>query len=222
MIQLAPENNIKPWRGHIPYHRARRWISIHDDGEMPLPLEVFITQSAYLRVCSHAGSDLDHETGGWLLGKWREDAACGRQFIVIEKILPAPYTRRGKVYLTFTQDTQVAMHNTLDQDYPGKTLLGWYHTHPGMGVFLSHYDLWLHEHFFPAPWQVALVIEPQMKMGGFFIPGMDGCMDPLRYSGFHELINHSRHSVVHWTNLLNHAGVLGHGLASINRWRWSG
>ena len=46
-----------------------------------------------------------------------------------------------------------------------------------MGIFLSSWDTWLHSHFFPEAWQVALVIEPYSKSGGFFIQQPDGALD---------------------------------------------
>ena len=201
MIHLAPDQVVEPQYGYIPYQRALRWYSIHDEVVESMPLQVFITQAAFLRVCADAQSDLNNETGGWLLGKRRKDQGSDQRYIVIEKILPAPYTRRGRVFLTFTQDSQVTMYDSLEQDFSGKELLGWYHTHPGMGIFLSRYDLWLHEHFFPEAWKVALVIEPHKNVGGFFIPSRDGELDPYQYSGFFELNNHSNHSVVNWNNL---------------------
>ena len=39
-------------------------------------------------------------------------------------------------------------------------LLGWYHTHPNMAVFLSRYDLRTHRDFH-RPYQFALVLAPQ-------------------------------------------------------------
>ena len=79
------------------------------------------------------------------------------------------YTRQGSVYLTFTQESLVDIHDQIDANYKGQKIVGWYHTHPNMGVFLSHYDTWLHNNFFPEPWQVALVVEPISAIGGFFI-----------------------------------------------------
>jgi hypothetical protein len=71
-----------------------------------------------------------------------------------------------------------------------------------MGIFMSYHDTWLHQNFFQGSWQVALVLEPHMAAGGFFIPGVDGQLDARQYFGFHELINRTRGSVVHWDNLL--------------------
>jgi len=178
---------------------------------LPTPnLDVFMTQGAFVRACAHAGSDLRNEVGGWMIGEWRSDKISQRQFIVIEKIMPAPHTQHGRAYLTFTQDSQVAMHESLETRFPGKKVVGWYHTHPRMGVFFSGHDSWLHLNFFPKPWQVALVIEPHSASGGFFIRGADGQLDTRRYFGFYELIHRTQRSVVHWENLFpqekNHHG----------------
>jgi hypothetical protein len=103
--------------------------------------------------------------------------------------------------LTFTQNSQVDIHATIDEMYPEDAIVGWYHTHPRMGVFLSQYDTWLHDHFFPEPWQVALVIEPHADVGGFFVRQVSGVLDPGGYSGFYELDENSGQSIVHWNNL---------------------
>jgi hypothetical protein len=70
-----------------------------------------------------------------------------------------------------------------------------------MGIFLSHYDTWLHKNFFPEPWQVALVVEPHESLAGFFIRQPDGELDPTRYYGFYEVDGGSGYSIVRWNNL---------------------
>lgn len=205
-IRLGPIDISSPCSGHIPYKHARRWQS-HDEILLPTPnLDVFMTQGAFVRACAHAGSDLNNEVGGWMIGEWRSDKISQRQFIVIEKIMPAPHTQHGRAYLTFTQDSQVAMHESLEKRYPGKKVVGWYHSHPRMGIFFSEHDSWLHLNFFPKPWQVALVIEPHSANGGFFIRGSDGQLDTRRYFGFFELTNRKQRSVVHWGNLFTRHG----------------
>jgi hypothetical protein len=47
-------------------------------------------------------------------------------------------------------------------------MVGWYHTHPGWGVFLSGMDTFICEHFFNKPLDVALVIDPRQQERGFF------------------------------------------------------
>jgi proteasome lid subunit RPN8/RPN11 len=185
----------------MPRACALRWRSPHEvEADMPA-VSVFITQRAFVRVCAQAGSDLENEVGGVLAGKWRLDAGSGETFIVVEGVLPAPHTRHGSNFVTFTQDSLVALNDALEEKYPGKQMVGWYHTHPHMGVFLSNYDTWLHEHFFPEMWQVALVIDPHAQEAGFFIRSQDGSLDPRRYHGFHELLGAKKRSIAYWVNL---------------------
>ncbi len=201
-VKLSENTGIKPQRTRVPYHCAIRWEPKDEELQRSRPpLDVFLTQNAYVRICAHAGSDLDNEVGGWMAGKYCRDSLHGDPFIVIDTILPAVHTEQGAAHLTFTGDTQVALHNHLEEYYPHKVFLGWYHTHPRMGVFFSHWDAWLHQNFFPEKWQVALVIEPHQSIGGFFIRQADGTLDQRNYFGFYELTNRNQRSVVFWKNL---------------------
>jgi len=48
-------------------------------------------------------------------------------------------------------------------------VLGWYHSHPGLGLFLSGYDRRLHAQIFGhEPWSVALVIDAIADTRAFF------------------------------------------------------
>ena len=200
LIRLLPSEDQHPNQTHFPEGLIRRWGEPFEDDTLPF-VRVFMAPQAYIRTCAHAGSDLDHEVGGGLVGEWGVDAETGEGFIQIEAVIQAKHTRHGGAYLTFTQDTLVAMNDDLEASHPDKQIVGWYHTHPKMGVFLSSYDLWLHRHFFPEAWQVALVIEPHSRCGGFFIRQLDGYLDPQRYYGFYELVDDELNSPVHWSNL---------------------
>jgi hypothetical protein len=51
----------------------------------------------------------------------------------------------------------------------GKALLGWYHTHPDLGIFLSETDLEkTHRVLFAEPFQIALVYDPVRHKAGYF------------------------------------------------------
>jgi len=201
MIEIAPPESQAPQKSHIPFQHSLRWVSPYEGEQCKSQLAIFMTQNAFIRACAHAGSDIDNEVGGWLVGKRRSDDIRIQEFIVIEKVLPASYTKSGKAYLTFTQESQVEMHAILEKHFPGKEIVGWYHTHPSMGIFLSEQDTWLHKNFFQNSWQVALVIEPVSSTGGFFIPEEDGQLDSKKYFGFYELLTENQQSVVHWNNM---------------------
>ena len=201
LIRLQPPEAPEPLTEEIPSAISRRWWTEIEDGIQAPPVSVFMTQKAYVKTNVHAGSDLENEVGGWLVGKWRADTESGDNYIVIEAILPALHTEHGSAFLTFTQDSQLAMYDEMEDRFPESELVGWYHTHPRMGVFLSKYDLFLHNNFFTNPYQVALVIEPHSLTAGFFIPRADGILDLRMYYGFSEIHNGSERSVVHWKNV---------------------
>lgn len=200
-VHLDPPEDHQPHLLPAPLDSALRWDSPYDDGEVQPVVKVFFAQPAYARVHIHAASDLENELGGILVGQWCLDPLNGSRFVVIENVLRARYTRHSRVTLTFTQDSLVHFHTIIEQRFAGKQIVGWYHTHPRMGVFLSQYDTWLHEHFFTEPWQVALVVEPFSCLGGFFIRQKDGLLDPSRYFGFYEMNGRLGHSTIRWQNL---------------------
>jgi proteasome lid subunit RPN8/RPN11 len=47
-------------------------------------------------------------------------------------------------------------------------VVGWWHSHPGFGCFLSNTDLITQQYFFPESYQVALVIDPKKNEYKFF------------------------------------------------------
>jgi len=200
-IRIDPPPEIQPCPAVMPIAEAQRWDSHYEAGRGQPAVSVFVTQPAYARVYVHAASDLDNEVGGVLVGQWYSDQATGEQFIVAENVIPARYTRQSPVYLTFTKDSLIYFHTAIERRYPGKRIVGWYHTHPRMDVFLSHYDIWLHRSFFPELWQVALVVEPHTSTAGFFIRQTSGILDPTRYFGFYEMNGTRGRSLVRWQNL---------------------
>lgn len=208
-IRINAMQTLQSQPGKIPLRQARRWRSPHEDEIVCPRVKVFLTQQAYARACAHAGSDLQNEVGGWLVGKWFVDHSTGEEYVVIERILVAPHVRQGSAFLTFTQDSQVAMHAELESRYPDKQVVGWYHTHPRMGIFLSGYDTWLHKYFFPQPWQVALVIEPHSATAGFFVRDENGSLDTRAYYGFYELTGYQGRSIVNWANMTTEMKIAG-------------
>ncbi len=201
-VRLLPTEEVPPRSTRIPYPRSIAWAPPHIKEDSPEPIvSVFMTRPSLWECCNQAQSDMDNEVGGWLLGKYRQDKVTNEQFVIVDTVLAAQYAIHGSSFLRFTQQSQMDLRNRMDEEYPDKDLVGWFHTHPKMGVFFSSYDTWLHQNFFPELWQVALVIEPHSRTGGFFIRQKDGALDPRLYFGFHELADSMEQSVVNWKNL---------------------
>jgi proteasome lid subunit RPN8/RPN11 len=162
-----------------------------------------MTQDAYRAVNAHAGTSPDREVGGMLIGQVRMSPE-GEMYVIVEGQLEARHASNGATHLTFTSNTLTDALERLEEEHPDKQIVGWYHTHPGLSVFLSSMDVWLHSHFFPQPWHVALVIDPHVNHGGFFWYTSDtpGRLHPQHYVGFFEVIPPGGSSVVTWTNMI--------------------
>lgn len=184
----------------MPLERALKWIATTET-RIKLAAEIFFAQSAYRKCVAHATRDLEHEVGGVLVGEACTDSARGKTYIRIEDILPALFTDSSETHVTFTQNTLVHLNNQLLDLFPGKRMVGWYHTHPRFGVFLSGHDAWIQRHFFNDAAHVALVIDPYYHTAGFFGWQANQVLDTARYVGFYEWSDLSDESIVEWHNL---------------------
>ena len=64
-----------------------------------------------------------------------------------------------------------------DRELSGMQAVGWYHSHTRSGIQLSEIALQIFDSYFPEPWQIALVLRPQIlkpTRGGFFFREPDG------------------------------------------------
>ena len=110
----------------------------------------------------HVVSDVEREVGGVLVGTLEGDKPT------ITAVIPALAAVGSAANVTFTQEVWEDVHQRIDREHTGAQIVGWYHSHPGFGIFLSAYDLFIHENFFSAPGQVALVVDPLAGEAGWF------------------------------------------------------
>jgi proteasome lid subunit RPN8/RPN11 len=113
-----------------------------------------LTPEIEAQIMTHACADLMHEVGGILIGS--HDDAESRATAIIPNV-PGQSTRTS---VTFTHDVWQNVFEQLDLMEDGSVILGWYHSHPGYGIFLSEDDQFIHRNFFPAPFHVAIVVDP--------------------------------------------------------------
>jgi proteasome lid subunit RPN8/RPN11 len=114
------------------------------------------------QIRQHARSNSKTEVCGVLIG---EENGGGMN--ITARIAGLNAAQAG-TYVTFTQDTWEHIYKIKDKDYPEERIVGWYHSHPGFGVFLSDHDTFIHKNFFSAPLQVAWVYDPHSDEEGCF------------------------------------------------------
>lgn len=129
-------------------------------------VQVYIRQDVYNALEKYACEDTENERGTFLLGNYYEE--MGKTHVIISNYIEAKYTDASAATLTFTHETWEYVHKEHDENYPDTKIVGWQHTHPGYGIFLSNYDTFIQENFFNLPFQVAYVIDPVQDIRGFF------------------------------------------------------
>jgi proteasome lid subunit RPN8/RPN11 len=131
-------------------------------------LPIFLDRRAADAIERHALSDTSVELGGILLGKECLDLQTGQPFVWISHSLEAKHYANTQASFTYTHDSWEEITRHRDQKFPDFDIVGWYHTHPSFGIFLSHHDLFIHQHFFSQALQVAYVVDPINQTRGFF------------------------------------------------------
>lgn len=129
-------------------------------------VKVYIRQNVYNDLEKFAASDTSKELGSILIGDVCE--AHGHINVIISDYIEAKYTDASASTLTFTHETWDYINKEKEKKFPDKKIIGWQHTHPGYGIFLSNYDMFIQENFFNLPFQTAYVIDPKQQLRGFF------------------------------------------------------
>ncbi len=139
-------------------------VSIGD--QQPEDKHIYISQTAYKAIHAFTKNKTKNEAGGMLVGKVIQ--AFGKSNILINGFVEAKDTQSTPTTLTFTHETWNACHKTIDKSYPGQKIVGWIHTHPNYGIFLSNHDKFIQESTFSDENQVAMVVDPIQGEEGFF------------------------------------------------------
>ena len=93
-------------------------------------LQLKIDSDVVRQIRQHARCCSKTEVCGVLIGNPSE------QSIVIEAAIPGLNAAQAGTHVTFTQDTWEHIYRTKDAEFPDQRIAGWYHSHPGFGVFL--------------------------------------------------------------------------------------
>jgi proteasome lid subunit RPN8/RPN11 len=114
------------------------------------------------QIRQHARSSSKTEVCGVLIGQDRD------RRIDVAACIEGQNAEEAGAHVTFTQDTWEHIYAVKDEKYPSERIVGWYHSHPGFGVFLSDHDTFIHKNFFSSPGQVAWVFDPHSDEEGCF------------------------------------------------------
>ena len=123
--------------------------------------------SVYTDMYEHATAAMPNETGGFLLGRVGHDARSGAWIVEVNEAVAVEPIQQNPVHFSFGWRDVDRVRTRREAE--GNALVGWYHTHPGMGIFLSDTDLEkTHRVLFSEPFQIALVYDPVRGRAGYF------------------------------------------------------
>jgi len=127
-------------------------------GKAPLQ----INSGVIREIRQHARSQSKAEVCGVLIGNDVDGTTS------VQACIAGVNAAQAGTHVTFTQDTWEHIYKIKDRDYPDDRIVGWYHSHPGFGVFLSDHDTFIHKNFFSSPQQVAWVYDPHSDEEGCY------------------------------------------------------
>jgi len=148
--------------------RDRRWACVAYEVPGAEDLPIFLDRKPADAIERHALRDTSVELGGILLGQECVDDQTGQAFVWVTECLEAKHYENTQASFTYTHDSWGEITRERDALHPGLDIVGWYHTHPDFGVFLSGHDLFIHRNFFAQPLQLAYVVDPIRQTRGFF------------------------------------------------------
>lgn len=139
-------------------------------GEFPVKprsdFRLSISPGVHRGIQEHAALDTSIEICGVLVGEWREDS--NGPFANVTQYIRCSQAASKFAEVTFTHESWSQINSEMDSQYADLRIIGWYHSHPDFGIFLSDRDVFIQENFFSGPGQVAYVVDPVRKLEGVF------------------------------------------------------
>lgn len=125
--------------------------------------EIVCSDELLAQIEEHCFSQTRTEVGGFLVGEMVDGKS------VVTHVLKAKHTAAQMTQLTFTHKTWDAAFAEMAKIKPDAELIGWYHSHPNFGVFLSDHDKFIQTQFFSTDGRITIVVDPIRGKRGWFI-----------------------------------------------------
>ena len=133
---------------------------------MASDFRLFFQPEVHAEILAHASEDTSFEICGILVGRWESDS--NGPYAVISNRIRCDNVSSKLAEVTFTHESWAQINQEMDTKYSDLRIIGWYHSHPDFGIFLSDRDVFIQENFFSGAGQVAFVVDPVRKFEGVF------------------------------------------------------
>jgi 26S proteasome regulatory subunit N11 len=121
--------------------------------------ELYLTKTSMDRILSHCKAYAERmlEVMGFLIGdvyNWDDSS-----FTLVRDVVTTEL-EATKISVRFDRDGFEGLFNNLENLRYDYVIVGWYHSHPGLGCFLSSKDIETQKRMFNRPFHTALVVDP--------------------------------------------------------------
>lgn len=182
--ESTPDTQLRP-------DRNKQFAVAAIDSPIERDLPVFVDLDVMIDMEEHALEDINVELGGVMLGGQFHDED-GKPFVLITDSLRAKHYESTKGSFKFTHDTWSEITREREEFPDDLQMVGWYHTHPDWGVFLSGMDMFICDNFFNKFLDMALVIDPCRDDRGMFQWTGDPAKRIRRTGGFYLISSRFR------------------------------
>ncbi|MFA6329593.1 MAG: Mov34/MPN/PAD-1 family protein [Candidatus Micrarchaeia archaeon] len=127
--------------------------------------DVYFRKSALDSALAHArhGAESHLETMGLLVGRFCQSR--DRSYVLVEGYVTAPNVA-SSVSVRFSESSFGELSSQLFSAVGShQVVVGWLHSHPGLGCFLSGTDVSTQQRYFDHPQAIATVVDP-LSAGG--------------------------------------------------------
>jgi proteasome lid subunit RPN8/RPN11 len=131
--------------------------------------QVYIKKNALESLKKHLSSNTKVEQGGILLGHAYQDSSSEKIYVEITAAIAAPATIGSGAHLEFTPSSWIGIMDYAKAKHTQENIVGWYHSHPNIGVFMSGTDMRTQRAFFNHPWCLSIVYDPVREDIGYFL-----------------------------------------------------
>jgi len=142
-------------------------------GEEPLPFQIGVIPGTVEEVMERAKSRVDRE------GKSDEEIVgvlTGRvvgNTVVIEEAITGRPSHSGLTEVALDPKNLAEIVDSMMKEGKNRSIVGWYHSHLGLGVFLSDVDVKTQLTLQQFKYVIALVVDPLKNEHGFFYVDKD-------------------------------------------------
>ena len=110
---------------------------------------IFFDPKIHKRIADHAAEKLSLEICGVLVGQWHRDA--DGPFVLVDETIRCDKAVSNAGDVTLTHEDWNDVNREMDTKFTDRAIVGWYHSHPNFGIFLSERDLFIQEYTFNGP-----------------------------------------------------------------------